>query len=140
MENDSLEEDESGEEAFKTTDSGSAENSSIKTIFEDNFKEKADEKKPEVLETAEKADETESDPEITKVAEEMAEEAGSAIKEVSHTVNKVWICKSCGTENTRNFCMECGEKKPRSEYWQCPICGTESKGKFCPECGTKRND
>lgn len=140
VENDSLEEDKSGDEAFKTTDSGSAENSSIKTIFEENFEENTDEKKPEVLETAEKADEAGSDPEITKVEEEMAEEAGSAIKEVSHTVNKVWICKSCGTENTRNFCMECGEKKPRSEYWQCPICGTESKGKFCPECGTRRND
>ena len=80
------------------------------------------------------------DGEVEKeTALEIEEEKAEPEKKDAGT-KKIWICKSCGTENSGKFCMECGEKKPRSEYWQCPVCGTESKGKFCPECGTKRND
>ena len=74
-----------------------------------------------------------------ETAPEIEEEKAESEKKDAG-IKKIWICKSCGTENSGKFCMECGEKKPKSEYWQCPVCGTESKGKFCPECGTKRND
>lgn len=84
--------------------------------------------------------EEQKDGEVEKeTALEIEEEKAEPEKKDAGT-KKIWICKSCGTENSGKFCMECGEKKPRSEYWQCPVCGTESKGKFCPECGTKRND
>lgn len=46
----------------------------------------------------------------------------------------VWKC-SCGTENTGNFCSNCGNKKPeQAKQWKCS-CGTENTGKFCSNCG-----
>ncbi len=45
-----------------------------------------------------------------------------------------WIC-SCGTSNTGNFCMSCGNKKPaKGDSWTCS-CGAANKGKFCTACG-----
>ena len=49
-----------------------------------------------------------------------------------------WICENCQTENTGNFCTECGSPRPKKEEWFCPECGTANKGKFCTECGTKK--
>lgn len=49
-----------------------------------------------------------------------------------------WFCTECGTENTGNFCKECGAKKATSA--QCSKCGFTPAGdtpKFCPKCGTK---
>lgn len=45
-----------------------------------------------------------------------------------------WVC-ACGTENKGNFCTNCGAKKPES--WKC-ACGTENKGNFCTNCGAKK--
>lgn len=50
-----------------------------------------------------------------------------------------WKC-SCGSENTGNFCQNCGSKKPSapaSGTWKCS-CGSENTGKFCQNCGSKR--
>ena len=49
-----------------------------------------------------------------------------------------WICPQCGTENTGNFCSNCGTKKPDDGKWICPQCGTENTGNFCGNCGTKK--
>lgn len=96
-------------------------------------------KEPEKAEAEKEVEpEIEEDKEAVEPEVPVEEEPGE--KKSAEISKKIWICKSCGTENSGKFCMECGEKKPRSEYWQCPVCGTESKGKFCPECGTKRND
>ena len=46
-----------------------------------------------------------------------------------------WKC-ACGTENTGNFCTNCGTKKPESG-WKCS-CGKVNEGKFCSECGAKK--
>ena len=46
-----------------------------------------------------------------------------------------WKC-SCGTDNTGNFCSNCGQPKPSAE-WTCS-CGTVNSGKFCSNCGTPR--
>ena len=42
-----------------------------------------------------------------------------------------WCCE-CGTQNTGNFCSNCG--KPKSTDWVCE-CGTANKGNFCSNCG-----
>lgn len=47
-----------------------------------------------------------------------------------------WTC-SCGTQNTGNFCQNCGGKQPESGEWTCS-CGTGNAGNFCQSCGNKR--
>ena len=47
----------------------------------------------------------------------------------------VWKC-ACGTENTGNFCSNCGSAKPM--VWICSKCGTENGGKFCSNCGSPK--
>ena len=46
---------------------------------------------------------------------------------------KGWMCR-CGTENTGNFCSNCGQPKPAAAGWKC-VCGTENTGNFCSNCG-----
>lgn len=49
-----------------------------------------------------------------------------------------WMC-SCGTQNTGNFCTNCGAKKPeQASGWFCGECGTKNEGKFCTNCGKPR--
>ena len=55
---------------------------------------------------------------------------------MSTALAETWFCPNCGTENTSNFCGECGTKK--SDEWTCPNCNTVNKSKFCGECGTAR--
>ncbi len=51
----------------------------------------------------------------------------------------VWICSNCHSQNTGNFCIECGTKKDGSSNgWECPNCHTNNTGKFCSNCGQKR--
>jgi membrane protease subunit (stomatin/prohibitin family) len=47
-----------------------------------------------------------------------------------------WTC-SCGTENSGQFCSECGSKKPDTKF--CPECGEKlpENAKFCTKCGKK---
>lgn len=50
-----------------------------------------------------------------------------------------WTCE-CGTQNTGNFCQNCGSKKPEAPKKRfCQNCGAElsAGAKFCPECGSK---
>ena len=42
-----------------------------------------------------------------------------------------WTC-GCGTQNTGNFCTNCG--KPKNTAWLCE-CGTQNTGNFCTNCG-----
>lgn len=51
-----------------------------------------------------------------------------------------WICSECSTENTGNFCTNCGNKKPQGGAKFCGNCGAKvekADAKFCPECGNK---
>ena len=48
-----------------------------------------------------------------------------------------WTCPACGTQNTGNFCVECGAAKPARD-WTCPACGTQNTGNFCTECGAAK--
>ena len=52
-----------------------------------------------------------------------------------------WKCPTCGSENTGNFCPQCGTKKPEGPK-SCSNCGytpeeQEHLPNFCPQCGTK---
>ena len=50
---------------------------------------------------------------------------------------KKWTC-SCGTQNTGNFCTNCGNQKPTSpNSWTCS-CGTQNTGNFCTNCGSQK--
>ena len=52
----------------------------------------------------------------------------------------VWKC-ACGTENSGNFCQNCGAKKPEAPArYRCNKCGWTPQDpsdapKFCPQCG-----
>lgn len=51
-----------------------------------------------------------------------------------------WICGNGHTENTGNFCKECGAPKvDTSHLWSCS-CGYLNSGKFCMECGMKKQE
>ena len=52
----------------------------------------------------------------------------------------VWVCDSCGAENTGNFCANCGAAKPeQSQQLVCANCGfvvpEGETPKFCSNCG-----
>ena len=51
-----------------------------------------------------------------------------------------WICASCGSTVSGNFCNNCGAARPVDENapWTCPTCGAEATGKFCSSCGTAK--
>lgn len=58
-------------------------------------------------------------------------------QEVQTPVQNGWNCACGAVDNTGNFCVECGAKKPEADFWTC-ACGSQNKGKFCPECGAKK--
>ena len=63
-----------------------------------------------------------------------SEEAGEPEAEAAG-----WTCADCGTENTGNFCTNCGAARPEeSAGWTCPDCGTENTGNFCANCGAAK--
>lgn len=53
-----------------------------------------------------------------------------------------WTCV-CGSENSGNFCANCGATRPvepeapASAGWTC-ACGSVNEGNFCPNCGSAR--
>ncbi|SCW42960.1 Membrane protease subunit, stomatin/prohibitin family, contains C-terminal Zn-ribbon domain [Ruminococcaceae bacterium YRB3002] len=52
-----------------------------------------------------------------------------------------WTCPQCGkSDNTANFCGNCGTKKPEpAAAWVCPQCGkADNTANFCGNCGTKK--
>ena len=59
----------------------------------------------------------------------------AAAKAQQEAAKGVWTC-ACGTENTGNFCPNCGSAKPM--VWICGKCGTENSGKFCSNCGSPK--
>ncbi|MCI6061686.1 MAG: SPFH domain-containing protein [Dorea sp.] len=70
-----------------------------------------------------------------------AEPLGRAEESCVKEEQKGWVCPECGTPNQRNFCMECGAKRPVAVHrCRCNACGWEPEDperlpKFCPECG-----
>lgn len=65
-------------------------------------------------------------------------------QQVNTGTTDTWICPQCGTENTGNFCSNCGTPKPASDTpkleMKCSECNAIvdlSNGipKFCPHCG-----
>lgn len=77
----------------------------------------------------------------TAPAAEPAAEKADGVKESQDApAAEGWACPNCGTQNTGNFCTECGTARPE-EAAGCPNCGyVPADGvlpKFCPECGTK---
>lgn len=79
---------------------------------------------------------------ITNVIDK-TKDVASGIKSSAGAVatnsNGVWVCKSCGSENSKKskFCVICGEKKPDPKT--CPYCGQllAEHMLFCPSCGKK---
>ena len=69
--------------------------------------------------------------------EETEDESQPAEGSPEEASAETWTCPECGTENTGNFCTNCGAAKP-SETWTCPDCGTENTGNFCTNCGAAR--
>ena len=58
---------------------------------------------------------------------------------MTHHASDGWKC-SCGCENTGNFCIGCGSKKPEpvaDGSWTCS-CGAVNSGNFCSNCGSKK--
>ena len=52
-----------------------------------------------------------------------------------------WKC-ACGSDNTGNFCPQCGAKKPENTQCRCGQCGwqpndPQNPPKFCPACGNR---
>ena len=73
---------------------------------------------------------------VQKEAEEQARAAAEKAEEEQQK-KSMWTC-ACGTENSGNFCAECGSAKPAAaDGWTC-ACGTVNKGKFCTNCGAKK--
>ena len=67
---------------------------------------------------------------------QMAQQQPQAQQPQNVAPANAWTC-ACGHQNTGNFCIECGAKKPNADGWTC-ACGAVNKGKFCPECGAKK--
>lgn len=47
-----------------------------------------------------------------------------------------WKCE-CGAVNSGKFCSQCGKQKPAADGWVC-ACGSVNKGRFCAECGKQK--
>ncbi len=73
-----------------------------------------------------------------------AQKAAGAAAPSDQQADGTWTC-SCGTQNTGNFCTNCGKSKPdQAALKHCPNCGCAfpdpaNPPKFCPNCGTKLN-
>ena len=53
--------------------------------------------------------------------------------------DEAWTCADCNTQNSGNFCTNCGAKRPEQpETIVCAGCGYQPEGdipNFCPNCG-----
>jgi len=69
---------------------------------------------------------------------------GAAVVAGGAPAANTWTCPQCGkSDNTANFCGNCGTKKPEpkpaADTWTCPQCGkADNTANFCGNCGTKR--
>lgn len=69
-----------------------------------------------------------------------AEIYNKVLSSESSNTNNVWNCLECETQNSGNFCSNCGTKKPELKQSFCVNCGIKFEGetpKFCPNCGNK---
>lgn len=70
------------------------------------------------------------------------QQQGQQPQQVNSPASNGWVC-SCGTENTGNFCTDCGKPRPQKmAKVKCEKCGWEPDDnakppKFCPECGNR---
>lgn len=49
-----------------------------------------------------------------------------------------WTCPACSTQNSGNFCTNCGGGRPATSAAFCANCGQRFEGerpRFCPQCG-----
>ncbi len=67
-----------------------------------------------------------------------APESTEAAQTEAAASSETWACEACGTENTGNFCSNCGAAKPQAGPWTCPECGQENEGNFCSNCGAAK--
>lgn len=81
--------------------------------------------------------------ELERMKQQMANQnqgGGQAPQATAGAGAGAWTCPECSTENTGNFCMSCGTKKPEVPAGSfCSNCGHKFEGekpKFCPSCGT----
>ena len=81
-----------------------------------------------------------------KAESKKGKDADTETKEETLGENQ-WKCPECGEICERNFCLECGCKKPKpvvkeenNNDWICPDCDetNPAKAKFCLECGCKK--
>ena len=77
------------------------------------------------------------------LAKKMEQQQSSSVQpqEAPAAAAGSWICPSCQTTNSGNFCSNCGTPKPAAPAAKfCSNCGTklEAGTKFCPNCGTKQ--
>lgn len=57
------------------------------------------------------------------------------------TRDKTWTCTECNkSDNTGNFCTDCGNTKPSASGWTCSSCNASGNtGNFCSDCGQAKN-
>lgn len=48
-----------------------------------------------------------------------------------------WLC-TCGRTCSRNYCIDCGNKRPTIADWYCASCGSRSYWNFCGHCGAPK--
>lgn len=77
--------------------------------------------------------------EMTKANQEQIMNEQNQRKDETQAMAGSWTCVECSTNNTGNFCSECGSKKPEQKPGGfCSNCGYKFEGdkpKFCPNCG-----
>ena len=70
--------------------------------------------------------------------EETADTATEAADDTTaETADDSWVCGDCNTQNSGNFCTNCGAKRPEDAV-SCANCGYQPEGaipNFCPNCG-----
>ncbi len=75
----------------------------------------------------------------TATGETADTDIGATDDTTAGTADGNWVCSDCNTQNSGNFCANCGAKRPE-EAVSCKNCGYQPEGtvpNFCPNCGTQ---
>lgn len=79
---------------------------------------------------------------VENTVNEQEEEAEAGAKTFFKQSKEPWVCPACNetNESTSEFCVFCGETRPKPKT--CYNCGTvmEDHMMFCPKCGTKYDE